>query len=466
MCAVFLPLWYAIQQVTPNITNFFSGIQDAVSQITNTGQGLFSGLASAGSFIWKAITDFGNWLYGGIIYFTDRFKEGMEWVAKHIGGAFTSAFYYLASGVSWLGNQIYSFGTWIYNSLIWLGLQVKNAIEGVINWLIARLKDIWDTVGSWYSSIVDYVNSWLSNLMVSFRRKLKQTIVADLTIYGIWKSMERMTQAESGKEIPLAFGKALAMPIFGVLVAEVVDKIVPMPSTQYIEFIPKIPWTEFKYSPISISVPAEKPTPTTPAIPTMPTITKPVNDTVGEIKGSVEYVFPLFVGNEVGGEVKGEAELISPTMKDAVGEISGNTEFSLYSYIRKNVEGEIEGYVEKTVTERIEADLKAVINGSTEYTLQLTIEKEAVGEINGNVEYSIQLPPPPSLEGEILGVVEYNIRVPLEETSTISFSETAKASVKAELPFTISLSETVEVSVKAGLPFTISFSETVEITVS
>lgn len=387
MSNVFIPLWNAIQQVTSNILNFFTGIQDAVNAITNTGQGIFAGLSSVGSFIWKAITDFGNWLYQGLLGFAEWIYNGIKWIADRIWEALQNAYNWLASGITWLGNQIYAFGNWIYNGIIWLWNTVVNIVVGAFNWIMERLKDIWEVLGAWYGSIVDYVNAWYSNLMVTFRRKLKLMILADVSIYGIWKSMETMTTARSFREIPLAFGKALAMPIFGALVAEMVDAIVPMPSTSSIELVPKIPWGEFKYTPLSISLPAEKPAPTTPAIPTLPTTYptayRPINEEEGEIKGEVEYIYPIFMSYEAEGTVEGEVEYLYVGVNEVEGEVLGDTEFFCLGV--NNVEGEILGEVEYQIIS-IERETEGSVEGTVEYAIT-SIEKQSEGEILGDTEY-------------------------------------------------------------------------------
>jgi len=334
MSNVFLPLWSAIQQVTSNIINFFTGIQDAVNQIVNTGQGIFAGLSSIGSFIWKAITDFGNWLYQGLLGFAEWIYNGVKWIADRIWEALQNAYNWLASGITWVGNQIYAFGNWLYNGIVWLWNTVVNIVVSAFNWIMERLKDIWEVLGSWYAGIVDYVNAWYSNLMVAFRRKLALMIMTDLSIYGIWKSMENMAQARSFEEIPLTFGKALAMPFLGYIMASIVESLVPVPSTKSIELVPKIPWGEFKYTPITISLPAEKPAPTTPAIPTLPSTFppsyRPTNKVEGEVEGEARYIYPIFVGTKVEGVIEGKVEyrFVGVIYRSVEGEIEGEAKYS------------------------------------------------------------------------------------------------------------------------------------------
>jgi hypothetical protein len=85
--------------------------------------------------------------------------------------------------------------------------------------------------------------------------------MADVSIYFGWKSMERLTSAPSLKDAGFSILGLLGAPLVGYLFGNIINGLIPTPSTAPIQLIPEI--TPFTYSPPSLTIetPTEKPYP-------------------------------------------------------------------------------------------------------------------------------------------------------------------------------------------------------------
>jgi hypothetical protein len=82
-----------------------------------------------------------------------------------------------------------------------------------------------------------------------------------VSIYFGWKSMEKLIGASSLKDAGFGFMGLLGSPFMGYIFANIVNGLIPTPSTTPIQLIPSI--APFTYSPpsLSIATPTEKPYP-------------------------------------------------------------------------------------------------------------------------------------------------------------------------------------------------------------
>jgi hypothetical protein len=173
----------------------------------------------------------------------------------------STAFSWIGSAFAWIAQQIYNFGVWIYNGLTFIWNWIVNMAIGVWNAITNFFSGIGSAIGSWWGSVVGGLNSWFSNLVVGIRRKLVETIMADVSIFFGWKSMERLTHAKSLKEAGLSVLGLLSAPFVGYLFGNMINGIIPSPSTTPIQLIPEI--EPFTYTPptLEILTPTEKPYP-------------------------------------------------------------------------------------------------------------------------------------------------------------------------------------------------------------
>ena len=231
--------WNWIQGAVYQISNFFSQLWEQAQNILNTGQGIFYGLASIGSAIWDSLRWFADQIYSG---FSELVKIG-EWVfnsLKNFGEWIWKAF-------SNLPNAIYSAFEWLYNGIVWAGKQIMKALEGFYNWLIQFWNNLVDNVTAWYEGWRSALNTWWSSIFLTMRNKLKQSIIANVSIPLIWKSAEAIKDKGVLKGSAMFFASLFIGPIAGYISAEVIDALIPKPSTTYFELLP--PLTIPKLSP-------------------------------------------------------------------------------------------------------------------------------------------------------------------------------------------------------------------------
>jgi hypothetical protein len=251
-------LWRLLGGLVDTIISWFQSLWDVTQNIINTGQGIFTGLVAFGSALWdaliKSFDTIGSWFYNAFKWIYD----GVSYFANVFGQWVSTAFGWIGSAFSWIAQQIYNFGAWIYNGLTFIWNWIVNMAIGVWNAITQFFSGIASAIGSWWGSVVGGLNSWFSNLVVGIRRKLVQTITADVGIYFGWKSMERLTHASSLKEAGLSVLGLLSAPFVGYLFGNIINGIIPSPSTTPIQLIPEI--APFTYTPptLTIETPLEK----------------------------------------------------------------------------------------------------------------------------------------------------------------------------------------------------------------
>jgi len=266
-------LWRLLGELTDAVISWFQSLWDVTQKIVNTGQGIFTGLVAFGSALWDAITKafytLGAWL-------CDAFKwiyDGIKYWAEIFGQWFSNAFQWIGSGLNWIAQQIWSFGQWIYNGLTYVWDLIVNVFTGVWSVITQFFSGIASAIGSWWSNVVGGLNSWFSNLIVGIRRKLVQTIMTDVSIYFGWKSMERLTHASGLKEAGLSVLGLLSAPFVGYLFGNMINGIIPSPSTTPIQLIPEIPPFSYTPPPLAIGYPTERPYPELGTPPPSPLLT-------------------------------------------------------------------------------------------------------------------------------------------------------------------------------------------------
>lgn len=291
-------LWNTLNSISATLTSWFSGISSTLTSITNTGQGLFTGLASLASALWDAITKFAtifgqwigtafNWIYQGLVAFAATFGQ---WV--------NSAFSFIAQGLTWVGSQLYNFGQWIWNSLYSIGTWLYNGIayigdqlynfgqwayNGLVyiqSWIISAAEGLWSAVTTWFAtiasdistfwnSVIGSVNTWFMTIITTFRSKIISTITADIAITQGWKAAERLTNIQDIPDVIFGVAGLLTAPFVGMILGSIVDAVLPIPHTTTYPVIPDIGVPSITIPSIAIS------TPTIPSAPVYPTARTP-----------------------------------------------------------------------------------------------------------------------------------------------------------------------------------------------
>jgi len=225
-------IWEWLGSVVDTINSFFQNLWSQIQNISNTGQGLFAGLSAFGSMIWD-----------GIRYLSDKVKDAFNFfvdVGNSIKNAFIEFGKWVWSTFANLPNAIYSALQWIYNGAIWLGSQVSNIFASVYNFFASAIEGISSTFQSWVDGFREAINNWWTNMVIGFRNKLKTTIMTNLSIILMWKGFEKAIESPEIKSIGMAIVTPFLAPIGGSIVAEMIDRIVPKPSTSTYELVPPV----------------------------------------------------------------------------------------------------------------------------------------------------------------------------------------------------------------------------------
>ena len=263
-------LWNTLQSISESINEWFGDIWTQATNISNTGQGIYMGLVAFGSQIWDALVKFaeifGEWFKKAFKYI----REGLENLGETLGAWIGDAFKTVGAAISWIANQIYNFGNWLYNSLKfgvnWIMNALTAAWEGIVNFF----SGVSNALGTWWGTVTTTVNTWWTDLIKGFRNKIRDTIIADFTIMGAFKGMERFWSAQSVKDVGFGIMGLVASPIAGYFAGRIIDAVIPIPTTEVYPLIPTI--GGFEYTPPLITIP----TPTEPTKPTLPPESPPI----------------------------------------------------------------------------------------------------------------------------------------------------------------------------------------------
>jgi hypothetical protein len=265
-------LWNTINNIVGTIQSWFQSLWTVAESIVNTGQGIFSGLIAFGSQLWdafiKGLSAFGEWLYKQFQWIYDGIKYWVDVFGTWISNAIS----WIGSGISWIAQQIYNFGNWLYNGLVYIWNWIVNTVTGLWNALVSWFSGLANAISSWWASVIGGVNLWFTNLLKGFRQKIVQTIMADITITGAWKAGERILASRKLSDIGYGLIGIMVSPIVGALIGEIVNAVVPMPSTPIYPLIPDI--NPLAYTPPSLEIvtPTEKPAPYMGMTPTPPAV--------------------------------------------------------------------------------------------------------------------------------------------------------------------------------------------------
>jgi len=255
--------WIDIQTALQDFWNWLTGVGGGLTDtLGEFGSWIYGGLQWLGERIYEAWVNFTNWFYSGLQWLGDRLKEGYEALAQWISGGLQ----WIGSGLSWIGQQLYSFGQWVWNGIVWTARTVASAIEGFINWIWEKLIELWNTIVnylcSWIRGINDFLNDWIKAL----RQKFKNLILVNTSLMGIFKSYDSIVEGNWGRGLIGLF----ASPIAGAIASEIIDAVIPTPSSERIIFFPEFEIPTLTHAPITIEKPEMPTTPPITEIPSEP----------------------------------------------------------------------------------------------------------------------------------------------------------------------------------------------------
>lgn len=276
-------LWNLLNSIASTLNTWFATIWTQVINIANTGQGVFAGLVAFGSQLWDGLTKFAVTVGEAFENAYNYLKSGLENFGNVFGQWVNSAFTFLAQGVTWLGSQLYNIGYWLYDTLAYVWQHTVNTVVALWNNLTTWFSGVATSISSWWGSVTTAINTWWTNIITTFRNKMIQSVTASLAITIAWKSAERFFSMSKMSDLGYGMVGILTAPIVGRLVGEIVDAVVPIPSSATYPLIPSLP--AFGYTPPTLSVSA--PTPPTPPTPTV------VGAPAGAFTGLSEKALPI-----------------------------------------------------------------------------------------------------------------------------------------------------------------------------
>jgi hypothetical protein len=234
--------------------------------IINAIQGFYNWLVGIGAGFTNTLGELGSWIFGGFQWLGDRFKEGLDtlgqwfkdainYIADRLREAYNTlatwiapAIQWIGSGLSWIGQNLYAFGQWLYNGIVWVANAVWDFVSSGINWIMQQLSNIWNSISEGINFFVSSFNLTWNNWIKGLRSKFKQLLLVNLTVPTTIDAFQDFVKQPSIKKF---LGLILA-PVAGAVVTEIVDAVIPTPSSEQVNIFPpfSLPsWTWTQFSP-------------------------------------------------------------------------------------------------------------------------------------------------------------------------------------------------------------------------
>jgi len=232
MSLTFQDIWNLLNQAISVINQFFSDLASIFGNISNTGQGIVAGLTSFGSFLWDGLTKFADSikvLWTPLIPTLNDFNNFINNLGNLLYNAFTN-----------IADAIFRFNEWIFNGLVWLGLQIVNVFEDVINYFMSLLTSLWNQLNAWFSEISATTNAWFTDLALRFRRKIQQLLVTEPAYYAFEHSFKKFVDEPSVKGLVRIVVTPIIGAIGGSLMATFLDSLTPNPFTTPLTILPAL----------------------------------------------------------------------------------------------------------------------------------------------------------------------------------------------------------------------------------
>lgn len=213
------------------------------------GQGIMSGLMWIGSKIKDAF----EWLYDGMVWMGNKFKEAWDKLSEWV----TCGLQWIGSGLSWVGQNLYNFGHWLYNGILAAIRWILNAFSTVLNWIGNVLSSIWNALCNIPATFIEGFNVMISSWTTSLRGKFKNLFIVNTMIPAVGHGIENLSQKPSvGGVIGL-----FLTPLASVIIAEVLDTMIPKPESQTITIFPPMTLPTWESPAVEVDFPPEEEAP-------------------------------------------------------------------------------------------------------------------------------------------------------------------------------------------------------------
>ena len=293
-------------------------------QIVATVQGFFEWLSGVGAGLTDTLGELGSWLFGGLQWLGDRFKEaweyftnwlyeGIKWLADQLYNAYNwlatqiaNGLAWIGSGLSWIGEQIYNFGQWLYNGIVWVAQTIWNTLVGIVNWIIEQLRNAWNSIIGFANGFINSFNQTINDWVKGLRDKFKYFILINTTVPTVLDAYYEFVKEPSLKKL---LG-ILTVPIFGAITAELIDSIVPRPHSRQVIIYPPFNLPFWEYSPFTPTLPEFPEKPVSPGYLTPPTIGhRPIIEKTCYITTDYEIIHTLHIVREYVNSIKTAYEI-------------------------------------------------------------------------------------------------------------------------------------------------------------
>jgi len=190
-----------VVEIWDKFKEWLSGaVKEAYDARFAIGRGIADGLTALGqafigalSWFWSGLNTLGSWLW-----------QGFKWVGEQFYNAFYTFGEWLSSIASWVVNQLASWFTDTYNN-------------------------VRDAFAEWASTAQD----WYLGVINTFIDKMERIVLADMTLIGMWKGIQRFAETGRFRYLIAAF----TSPFVAALASGVVGKV--MKGSAEVKPIPK-----------------------------------------------------------------------------------------------------------------------------------------------------------------------------------------------------------------------------------
>jgi len=305
-------LWTALQGVSSNIENFFSGIATAISGISNTGQGIFSGLAAYGSSIWT-----------GMQAIATSIENAFKYVADTIGTWFNEAWVYMSNAfgnaIQTVGTNLYNVGNWIWSGMAYIGQSVLSGLKSFYDWFVSTFNGMWTFLTNAFGALPNQVNSYFNGVVNGWRGKIRTTLMADMALNfgwdGISSAVNNFHKVRNLEDALGSFGSVIFAPIAGALggyfLGALLDMLLPNTGAN-ISLIPAFNFMPPAVSSPNILIPSGYGTPTGSGS---------IVSLTGIVESSLESVTSSNTSEEIG-ESSAESITRYDSTSEGIGEVS------------------------------------------------------------------------------------------------------------------------------------------------
>jgi hypothetical protein len=257
-------IWNAIQNVLSYIANIISYLFTYVSDVVNTGQGIALGLSYLTSGLWDALIKGSEAIRQGFVALMKPIHEGLIYLSNILSTAWTA----LSNAIWYVSNSIYYFGNWVFAGVMYANRVLNAVLFRLWSGFIESVNNAFSNIINWWNNLASSVNTWFTNLIKTFRNKVKLTIMTDVSLYFGWKALESSFSSASISKLPFAVLGVVSSPFVGYIFGEIVDALLPTPSTTEFPLIPPIGLIPITVS--EIEAPPEPPITYPPSPPSPP----------------------------------------------------------------------------------------------------------------------------------------------------------------------------------------------------